>query len=110
MAIQTTSNFVYNYATYQTPYIRLDLQLAKNGLKIPVSCLFYPSKEDYDNYVQPIFGMLFEIDVTNVSTDNDATDVVNKYLLFVTEKIVLELQKISPSSTFEIVGIPMNQQ
>jgi hypothetical protein len=38
----------------------------------------------------------------------DANNVVNQYLLFVTEQITGSLEAMSPGSTFDIVEIPVS--
>jgi len=43
---------------------------------------------------------------SSASVDNDGDNVVNKYLLYVTENVTGSLETLSPGSTFTIVEIP----
>ena len=106
MAIQTTSNFEYNYGIYSNPYFRLVLHLPQSGQDTPVDCFMYHSKESYSSGSQYITCLPFYIPNSSASIDNYGIDVVNKYLLFVTEQVTGSLETLSSGSTFEIVEIP----
>jgi hypothetical protein len=106
MAIQSTSDFTYNYGTYSTPYFRLVLHMPASGENTPVDCFMYNSQEEYISGSGHI--AVFPIYVPNVSAslDNNADNVVNKYLLYVTEQVTGSLESMSTGSTFEITEIP----
>ena len=108
MAIQATSNFTYNYGTYETPYFRVTLQLPENGLETRVKCFMYPSQQAYLSGSS--FLKVFPFTFSNLSApeENSANNVVNKYLLFATEQITGSLATLSSGSTFEIVEIPLS--
>ncbi len=106
MAIQTTSTFEYNYGTYSNPYFRLVLHLPQSGQDTPVDCFMYHSKEMYESGSQAITCLPFYVTNVSASIDNYGSDVVNKYLLYVTEQVTGSLESMSSGSTFEIVEIP----
>jgi hypothetical protein len=110
MAIQTTSTFEYNYGTYTSPYFRLVLHLPQSGQETPVDCFMYHSKEMYESGSQSITCLPFYVGTSGASTNNAGDNVINKYLLYVTEKVTEELKTISPNSTFEIVEIPTESE
>jgi|688.fasta_scaffold00097_28 hypothetical protein len=105
MAIQATSPIVYNYGTYQNPYFRLVPRLAADGITIPVDCFMYPSKEAYLEGTYHLACIPVYISVSDETT-NTAEGIVNKYLLYVSEQVVIKLQELYPESSFEIVEIP----
>jgi hypothetical protein len=107
MAIQSTSNFEYNYGTYTNPYFRLVLHLPVNGTDTPVDCFMYHSKEAYTSGSGYITCLPFYVNNASASLDNSAENVVNKFLLFATEQVTGSLETMSPGSTFDIVEIPM---
>jgi hypothetical protein len=106
MAIQSTSNFIYNYATYTTPYFRIVAHLPVSGDQTPVDCFMYPSQEAYASGSGYLTCFPFYVSNASASADNSADNVVNKYLLYVTEQITGSLEAMSSGSTFEIVEIP----
>jgi hypothetical protein len=106
MAIQTSTPFEYNYGTYSSPYFRLVLHLPQSGQDTPVDCFMYHSKEMYASGSQPITCLPFYIPNISASLDNGGIDVVNKYLLYVTEQVTGSLEVLSSGSVFEIVEIP----
>lgn len=109
MAIISNSTFTYNHGVYSSPYFRLSLQLFNAGDKTLVDCFMYSSESDYKSNKQPITSISFYIDSVIASVDNNATNVVDKYLLFATQEVITQLQNISPGSTFSIVGINTTQ-
>jgi hypothetical protein len=106
MAIQATSNFSYNYATYTNPYFRIVTHLPVSGQDTPVDCFMYPSQEAYASGSSYLTCFPFYVNNTSASIDNNASNVVNKYLLYITEQITGSLETMAPGSTFEIVEIP----
>lgn len=106
MAIQATSDFTYNYGTYSNPYFRIVTHLPVSGQETPVDCFMYHSQEAYASGSSHIGAFPFYISNTSASADNSADNVVNKYLLFVTEQITGSLETMSPGATFDIVEIP----
>lgn len=106
MAIQATSDFTYNYGTYSNPYFRIVTHLPVSGQETPVDCFMYHSQEAYASGSSYISTFPFYISNTSASADNPADNVVNKYLLFVTEQITGSLEAMSSGATFEIVEIP----
>ena len=107
MAIQTTSDFTYNYGTYTNPYFRLVLHLPVSGQDTPVDCFMYHSQEAFASGSSSIACFPFYVNNTSASLDNSAENVVNKFLLFATEQITGSLEAMSTGSTFDIVEIPM---
>ena len=108
MAIQTTSNFTYNYGLYSNPYFRVVTHLPISGQETPVDCFMYNSQEAYNAGSSYIACFPFYVNNISASLDNNANNVVNKYLLYITEQITGSLETISPGSTFEIIEIPTN--
>jgi len=106
MAIQATSDFSYNYGTYTEPYFRIVTHLPVNGGETPVDCFMYPSQEEYISGSSHLACFPFYVSNASASADNNADNVVNKYLLYVTEQITGSLETMSSGSTFEIVEIP----
>ena len=106
MAIQSTSPFIYNYGTYNEPYFRIVTHLRVAGDQTPVDCFMYPSQEAYVSGSSHLACFPFYVNNTSASVDNSGDNVVNKYLLYVTEQITGSLEAMSSGSTFEIVEIP----
>lgn len=106
MAIQATSNFTYNFGTYTEPYFRLVTHLPVDGNQTPVDCFMYHSSESYASGSAHIAAFPFYVNNASASADNSADNVVNKYLLYVTEQITGSLEGMSSGSTFDIVEIP----
>jgi hypothetical protein len=106
MAIQTTSNFEYNYGTYTTPYFRLVLHLPLSGGDTPVDCFMYHSSEAYALGSGSIACFPFYVQNASASIDNSGDNVVNKYLLYITEQVTGSLETMSTGSTFDITEIP----
>lgn len=106
MAIQATSTFSYNYATYTNPYFRIVTHLPVSGQETPVDCFMYPSQEEYASGSGHLACFPFYVSNASASVDNNANNVVNKYLLYVSEQITGSLETMSSGSTFEIVEIP----
>lgn len=106
MAIETTNNFVYNYATYTTPYFRLVTHLPVSGEQTPVDCVMYESSGAYQAGSGSITTLPFYVTNVSASADNNGDNVINKYLLYVTEEVTSSLEELSPDSTFTIVEIP----
>lgn len=106
MAVQATSNFTYNYGTYTTPYFRLVTHLPLNGSDTPVDCFMYASQPEYTTGGSYIACFPFYVSNANAPYQLDANNVVNQYLLFVTEQITGSLEAMSPGTTFQIVEIP----
>jgi len=106
MAIQTNGTFTYNSGVYTTPYFRIVLHLPQSGEETPVDCFMYASQNDYTNGNGHIACIAVYVSNTDAVETNDGSDVVNKYLQYVTEKVVTRLREISSDSTFTIVGIP----
>jgi len=106
MAIQSTSTFEYNYGTYTNPYFRLVLHMPANGGQTPVDCFMYHSQEAFVSGSGHIACFPFYVENASASADNNGDNVVNKYLLYVTENITGSLEAMSSGSTFEIVEIP----
>lgn len=106
MAIQTTNNFTYNYATYTAPYFRLMTHLPVSGEQTPIDCVMYESSGSYQAGSGSITTLPFYVTNSSASTDNNGDNVVNKYLLYVTEIVTGSLEELSPDSTFTVVEIP----
>lgn len=106
MSIQATSPIVYNHGTYQNPYFRLVPRIAADGSTIPVDCYMYPSKEAYSEGTYHIACIPVYVPASQKAT-NTAQGVVNKYLLYVTEQVVIKLQELYPTAGFEITEIPL---
>ena len=107
MAIQSTSNFEYNYGTYTNPYFRLVLHLPLSGGETPVDCFMYHSQEAFVSGSSYISCLPFYASNASASLDNTADNVVNKFLLYVTEQVTGSLETMAPGATFDIVEIPM---
>jgi hypothetical protein len=107
MAIQSTSNFEYNYGTYTNPYFRLVLHLPLSGGETPVDCFMYHSQEAFVSGSSYISCLPFYVSNASASLDNTADNVVNKFLLYVTEQVTGSLETMAPGATFDIVEIPM---
>lgn len=105
MAIQATSPIVHNHGTYQNPYFRLVPRLAADGITIPVDCFMYPSKEAYLEGTYHLACIPVYVPVSE-DEGNKAQGVINKYLLYVTEQVVIKLQELYPTATFKITEIP----
>ena len=108
MAIQATSNFTYNYGIYSNPYFRIVTHLPVSGQETPVDCFMYPSQEVYASGSGYLACFPFYVSNLSASIDNNASNVVNKYLLYITEQITGSLESMSPGSTFNIIEIPTN--
>lgn len=106
MAIQATNNLEYNYGSYTQPYFRLTLHYPVGGTQVPVDCFMYPSKDQYASGASSIACWPFYIDTTDAPETETGYTVVDKYLYFVTQKVVDQLQSSYPNTTFEITGIP----
>lgn len=106
MAIQATNNFTYNYGVYSNPYFRIVTHLPVSGQDTPVDCFMYSSQEAYISGSSSLTCFPFYVNNSSASIDNNADNVVNKYLLFITEQITGSLETMSPGSTFEITEIP----
>jgi hypothetical protein len=107
MALQATSEITHNYGTYKNPYFRLVPHIAEDGSSIPVDCYMYPSKEAFDEGHAYITCLPFYIPNSGEATNNSAQGLVNKYLLYVTEEVMLKLQEMYTESSFEITEIPL---
>jgi hypothetical protein len=66
----------------------------------------YPSQEAYISGSNYLTCLPFYINNASASVDNSGDNVVNKYLLYITEQVTGSLEIISTGSTFEIVEIP----
>ena len=106
MAIENTNNFVYKYATYTTPYFRLTTHLPVSGEQTPVDCVMYESSNAYHAGSGSITTLPFYVTSSIAPVDNNGDNVINKYLLYVTEAVTSSLEELSPNSTFTIVEIP----
>jgi hypothetical protein len=106
MAIQATTTFEYNSGTYTNPYFRLVLHLPLSGDQTPIDCFMYPSKDAYVSGSSYIACLPFYVSNESASLDNDASNVVNKFLLYATNKITGSLETMSPGSIFDVVEIP----
>jgi hypothetical protein len=106
MAIQATSTFQYNSGTYTNPYFRLVLHLPLTGDQTPIDCFMYPSKDAYASGSGYIACLPFYVSNANASLDNEANNVVNKFLMYATNEIITSLEAMSAGSTFNVVEIP----
>jgi hypothetical protein len=109
MAIQVTDTLEYNYGTYTQPYFRLTLHYPVAGTQVPVDCFMYPSKDAYVSGSSSISCWPFYVETADAPELETGYSVVDKYLYFVTGKVVEQLQVSYPDSTFEIVGIPTEE-
>jgi len=66
----------------------------------------YESSGSYQASSGSITTLPFYVMNSSASVDNDGDNVVNKYLLYVTENVTGSLETLSPGSTFTIVEIP----
>jgi hypothetical protein len=106
MAIQSTSDFTYNYGTYTNPYFRLVLHLPISNTDTAVDCFMYYSKDSFISGSNSIACFPFYVDNYSASLNNSGNNVVNKFLLFATEQITGSLESMSTGSTFNITEIP----
>ena len=106
MAIQVTNTLNYNYGTYTQPYFRLTLHYPVGGTQTPVDCFMHPSKEAYVAGSGQIAAFAFQIETTSAPETGLGYSVVDKYLYYVTEQVISQMQVTYPDSTFEVVGIP----
>ena len=107
MAIQTTTDFTYNYGTYVNPYFRLVLHMPANGQQTAVDTFMYPSQDAYASGSSHITCLPYYITASVMPTSTSGSNVMNEYLYAISEEVVTNLlTPISPSSSFEIVGIP----
>lgn len=106
MAIQVNDTLEYNYGTYNQPYFRLTLHYPVGGTQVPVDCFMYPSKDAYVSGSGQITCWPFYVETADAPEMETGYSVVDKYLYFVTSKVVDQLQVSYPSSSFSIVGIP----
>jgi hypothetical protein len=63
----------------------------------------YHSQEAYASGSSHLACFPFYVSNASASADNSADNVVNKYLLYVTEQVTGSLETMSAGSTFEIV-------
>ena len=108
MAIQATSNFIHNYGTYTEPYFRVVTHLPVDGEQTPVDCFMYPSQDAYLSGSAHLAVFPFYVSNVSASADNNANNVVNKYLMYISEQVTGSLESMSSGSTFEITEIPTN--
>lgn len=106
MAIQATNNFELDYATYQAPYFRLQAHLPVDGENSPIDCVMYADSGSYNAGSGSITTLPVYVDNTSAPEDNNGTNVINKYLLYISEKTIEALEEISPETTFTIVEVP----
>lgn len=106
MAIQTNGTFTYNSGVYTTPYFRIVLNLPQDGQQTPVDCFMYSSQDAYVSGSGQIACFPFYISNVSASADNSGNNVINKYLLYITEQVTGSLEAMSSGSTFDIVEIP----
>lgn len=106
MAIQVTNTLEYNYGTYNQPYFRLTLHYPVAGTQVPVDCFMYPSKDAYYSGSASLACWPFYVETSGAPEMETGYSVVDKYLYFVTTKVIESLEVSYPSSTFEVVGIP----
>ena len=106
MAIKATTDFTYNYGTYTEPYFRLVTHLPVDGRQTPVDCFMYHSSESYASGSSHLACFPFYVTNASASADNAGDNVVNKYLLYISEQVTGSLESMSSGSTFKIVEIP----
>ena len=106
MAIQTNGTFTYNSGIYTTPYFRIVLHLPQDGQQTPVDCFMYSSQEAYTSGSGQITCFPFYVSNASASADNSGNNVINKYLLYITEQVTGSLESMSSGSTFDIIEIP----
>jgi hypothetical protein len=107
MAIQTTTDFTYNYGTYTNPYFRLVLHIPANGQQTSVDTFMYPSYESFTSGSSHIACLPHYVTSSVMPVSTSGSNVMNEYLYAISEEVVTNLlTPMSPSSSFEIVGIP----
>ncbi len=107
MAIQTTNTFTYNYGTYAQPYFRLVLHMPADGQQTAVDTFMYSSHEAYTSGSGHIACLPYYVTSSVMPTSTTGSNVMNEYLYAVSEEVKSNLlTPMSPSSSFEIVGIP----
>ena len=106
MAIQATNDFELDYATYQAPYFRLQTHLPVDGENSPIDCVMYADNESYSAGSGSITTLPIYVDNISAPADNDGTNVINKYLLYITEKTIEALEEVSPNTIFTVVEVP----
>ena len=67
---------------------------------------FYDYDYQFQTDADKVTRFPFYVSNASASVDNSGDNVVNKYLLYVTEQITGSLETMSTGSTFEIVEIP----
>jgi hypothetical protein len=67
----------------------------------------YHSQEAFVSGSSYISCLPFYVSNASASLDNTADNVVNKFLLYVTEQVTGSLETMAPGATFDIVEIPM---
>lgn len=100
------SNLTYNYGHYNEVYFRLVTHLTAQGDTTNVDAFMYPNQEAFISGSSYITCLPFAVSNVSASATNNALDVVNKDLLYVTQKVVESLEETYPSATFIITGIP----
>jgi hypothetical protein len=106
MAIQINNTLIINTGLYTQPYFRLTLHYPVGGTQVPVDCFIYPSKEAYQNGDGYIACWPFYVETADAPELETGYTVIDKYLYFITSKVIEQLQTTYPDSIFEIVGIP----
>ena len=107
MAIQATNDFILDYAIYQAPYFRLQAHLPVDGENSPIDCVVYADSGSYNAGSGSITTLPVYVDNSNAPEDNNGTNVINKYLLYISEKTIEILEELSPETTFTIVEVPV---
>jgi hypothetical protein len=107
MAIQTKNNFKYNFGTYNKPYFRLVLHMPADGQQTSVDTFMYSSQEAYTSGSGHIACLPYYVTSSVMPVSTTGSNVMNEYLYAVSEEVKSNLLiPMSPSSSFEIVGIP----
>jgi hypothetical protein len=107
MAIQTTNTFTYNYGTYAQPYFRLVLHMPADGQQTAVDTFMYSSQDAYNSGSGHIACLPYYVTSSVMPVATTGSNVMNEYLYAVSEEVKSNLlTPMSPSSSFEIVGIP----
>jgi len=115
MALQANNNFSYNYSTYSNPYFRLTLHLPQSGEQTPVDAHMYTSYEDYTASMSPARGyegpgcintISVYVPSTGAPSTSTGSTVIDQYLYWISQQVVIKLQEFSPSTTFTITDIP----
>lgn len=109
MAIQATNDFELEYATYQAPYFRLQAHLPVAGENSPIDCVMYADSGSYNAGSGSITTIPVYVDNSNAPVDNNGSNVINKYLLFLSEKTIEALEEVSPETTFTVIEIPTEE-